>query len=208
MQVNKLINNLWAGFSRQKYTGVVLCMLCSIFFIVTNCEKQKNHACEDCIILSSVSGMTTDCRVASFMEGVSKYSNCCNLYVIRGIAMEGHEYGRKFMLVEDLKGNFPKNVHTFIAWGASQSEGIVSERVEHMFMYTEQSELIMLLSPVQEPTRFESLEDYTTLSCTHSVLRLSDGNVSGNILDKDGYIVIMKWKDFQKKLKKELKTNK
>jgi len=64
-------------------------------------------------------GSTGTCfRLFSFIEGVALYLNNKEVFVIKGEALEEYEYDRRIRFIEDLKGNFPKNIDTFFAWGA------------------------------------------------------------------------------------------
>ena len=128
------------------------------------------------------------CDVSSFFEGLSKYYlNDSNVYIVKGIVLDKIEYGLNVKFVEDLKGNFPENVNTFIAWGAGTPHNSFLNRIDDFGIYDSQDVLIMLLTPslftaeMVPPNSdwFEKPEDYCTLSCTHSVLKLSDGNVTG-----------------------------
>ena len=129
--------------------------------MVFGCEKK------DDIIIDK------ECLCAfSFFEGVSKYSDSRDTYVIKGIVVDTHEkYGLKIRLVEDLKGNFPKTVNTFIVWGSAPIEHIYL-REDNLSLYDKQDVLIMHF------TR----NDYATLNCTHCVIKLTDGYVTGHIL--------------------------
>ena len=146
------------------------------------------------------------------------YASDSKVYIIKGIILDKIEYGLNIKLVEDLKGNFPKNVNTFVLWG----DGIpflCSNRVDDLKKYNNQDVLIVLLTPAHDlpadmipdgNTWFEEPEDYTTLTCTASVLKLSDGYVTGfiepnnNKESEDIFLTIMSWGDFQKKLRKFL----
>ena len=145
-----------------------------------------------------------DCFVSSFMEGVSMTSNNSNVYIIKGIVLDKIEYGLNVKLVEDLKGNFPENVNTFIAWGDG-IPFIESDRPDKLTLYNNHDTLIMLLTPTFDlscmmppgHTWFEKPEDYTTLACICSVLKLSDGNVTVDILAN---YETMLYDDFKTKL--------
>jgi len=93
----------------------------------------------------------------------------------------------------------------------------LSDRMEILSFYDKQDTLIMHLTPARDLsemtppqyTWFEKPEDYTTLTCTFSVLKVSGDYVEGCILSpNDGihnYInSTMLLKDFNEKLKRAL----
>jgi len=132
-----------------------------------------------------------NCAVNSFMEGVSNHSSDNNYYIIKGIVLGKSGYGLNIRLVEDLKGNFPKNRTTFIVWGDDNFKynKFETNRLDDLTLYNNQDVLIMLLTPTRDLshmnmgyTWFERPNDYCTLSCTHSVVKLSDDYVTGFIL--------------------------
>ena len=213
------------NFAENNLQKTVVAILCISFFITMGCEENKNDinrdfdALEECV-MPSMSGMALDCYVSSFLEGASECSKCSNVYIIKGMALDSYEYGLNIKLVEDLGGNFPKNINTFIAWGDGNSF-LCSNRLDRLDMYSSQDVLIMLLTPARElpadmipdgNTWLEKPGDYTTLVCTASVLKLSGGYVTGfiepnnNKKSDETFLTIMSWKDFQKKLKKALQN--
>ena len=202
--------------AKKRGTVATLCVVCTLFFAASGCREQRDHAFEEGECISPSTGdplVMYDCPVSSFMEGVSKYSKCSDVYLIKGIVLDAHEYGLNIRLDEDLKGNFPKNVSTFIAWGNNSNFFTEDERSDNLNWYDKQDILIMILTPSQDwsemmPLRDTWLEkqgDYSTLWCTNSVVNLSDGFVTGCILHNKG-IHSMSYKDFQKLLNKILKN--
>ena len=199
-------------------TLTAFCVLC----LLAGCEKQAiddDIFDKECRMSTmpdfdpSSPPMALNCSVFSFIEGVSEHSKC-GCYLIKGIALDVYEYGRNIRLVEDLKGNFPKNIETFIVWGDGNSF-ICSNRSDNLMMYEKQDVLIMLLAPAHNlpeemippgHTWFEKPEDYVTITCTSSVLKLSEGNVTGHILPSDGspHIDTMPWIEFQTRLNSSL----
>ena len=127
-----------------------------------------------------------------FMESVSRFSNDSNSFIIKGTVLDKIERtSLKIRLVEDLKGNFPDKVNTFFVWGASNTIFAAHFSLDYILMHENQDVLIMHLTPARVQleefipqggyTWLEKKEDYTTLPCTFSVLKLSDGNVTGYI---------------------------
>lgn len=150
--------------------------------------------------------LSLNCTVCSFMEGASNNSNNNDIYLIKGIVLDKIEYGLKIRLVEDLKGNFPENVNTFIVWGGNDRTASY-ERSDNLSIYNKQDALIMLLISIRDLSvvwfnpNVEKQEDYSTVICTKSVLKLSNGYVTGNIFDYYGVEQqTIPYDDFQKKL--------
>ena len=133
--------------------------------------------------------LSYSCMVSSFLEGVSMYSNDNNTYIIKGIVSNKTETGLNIRLVEDLKGNFPKNVNTFFVWGGANTF-IESHILDNLLMYNKQDALIMHLTPAlvlpaemipEGHTWLGKQGDYSPLNCAYSVVKLSDDYVTGYI---------------------------
>jgi len=208
-------------FERKQKGIVAILWVISVLWLFTahsGCKKHlDNEMDNDCECFPSMgdSRMMLNCNVSSFLEGVSTYSNCNDLYIIIGIALDANEYGRSFKLFEDLKGNFPTNMNTFSVWGDGATTFELN-RMDDLRMYGDQDVLIMLLTPARdlsymtpEGTWIEKPEDFTTITCTKSVLKFSDGYVTGYLTPVEGFNFVeqkMKWSDFQKELHKLLNT--
>ena len=136
------------------------------------------------------------CEYKGFMDNFVDNFYCNEFYFIKGLAQNiEHEYGRNIKFIEDLKGNFPKDITSFIAWGDGYTF-VCLNRVDHLNMYENQDTLLMLLCPAIYLPKYlsdsvpplipfyEKECDYTTMSCAHSTLKLENGNVSGYILPK------------------------
>ena len=218
MKMNKLINNPFADRRLQKSTVAVLWIVCALCLFVAHfgCKKHVEDNVEDnvceCFPSRGDGRIALDCIVCSFLEGVSMYSKCSDLYVIKGIALDKYEYGCKIELLEDLKGNFPENLDTFIVWGDGNT-ALELNRMDDLRIYDDQDVLIMLLTPAHDlsemtpaGTWFEKPEDFTTITCTKGVLKLSDGYVTGYLTPEDGfnYEQTIQWLDFQNELHKLL----
>jgi len=158
---------------------------------------------------------STNCEVLSFFDGVSEFAKCNNTYIIKGIASDMYEYGRNFRFIEDLKGNFPKNVSSFIVWGDGGNYPV--ERIDRLNSYNDQDVLIMHLMTAKdylfdEDTLLglkwlEKSSDFCTFTCKSSVLKLSDNKVIGHIFHNEGTLAkdSISIEDFKKKLKELLK---
>jgi len=193
-----------------------------------SCGKQKVEECPNGCLVASGGGVF-NCVLYSFFGRISsimtEFSHT-EFYVIKGVALDAYEYGRNVQLVEDLKGNFPKNVSEFTVWG-NESNGAFGFRMDLLacsHCYKREDVLIMLLLPVfddpwhieNETEIFEKEGDFQTLPCTYSVLKLKNGNVTGPIVwDTDSSFdaivgttkTNMSWINFQKELNNLLKSN-
>ena len=191
-------------------------ILISIIFIIIafGCNKKNDNSCEEPIVCGSCNNILMgdpsiryNCLVSSFLEASSCYSKCSNIYIIKGIALNSpYEYACNIRFIEDLKGNFPKNVNTFTIWKIDGSFSIENENKDEWI-------LILCQSPDNpswsnpDTQWFEKQGDYRTLICTSSILYLSDGYVNGHIFPSCGSERIdnISWKDFEKRLNKLLK---
>ena len=152
-------------------TITVLSLVCMLFFMVVGCGKKDDiyRTEKECL------------WVSSFFEGVSMHSNDNDTYIIKGIVLGKIEDGLNIRLVEDLKGNFPKKNNFFIALGYLPIAPFYL-RVDYLNSYDKQDVLIMHLTRTNIP-----LSDcYATFECNHSVVKLSDGYVTGHILQYEG----------------------
>ena len=128
-----------------------------------------------------------ECLYIPFMKTYISYYDDIETYLIKGVALDVIDgYGRKIKLIEDLKGNFTRNINsTFTVWGALVC------RADNLSAYNNQDTLIMLLNPaidnkfkitVDGKVYHERVGDYVTLGCGHSVIKLSNSNVYGFML--------------------------
>jgi hypothetical protein len=173
-------------------------------------EQIEFKECE----LSSLGSFSVvfDYMVIPFLESVSEHSKCCNAYLIRGVALNDYKYGRQIRFVEDLKGNFPKNINTFMVWGGS-ADYKITWRYTNIQSYCDQDVLIMHLLPAEEYNLelpqgviwYEKPGDYCTFTFTSSVLKLYDGYVNGFISPE---VYQMSWENLQEKIKEIYKENK
>ena len=123
----------------------------------------------------------------SFKENYSKNFQKDKVFFIKGVALEVYEYGRTIKVVEDLKGNFYDEPFIFVWGGGFPSEGsgfigIETNRSDVITWHQENDTLIMLLGrPIVFEEGIETSGDYATMECTFSVLKLSNGFVTGCI---------------------------
>ena len=164
----------------QAKISVITCaLLLSSIFTFVGCFDNKS--CLDYTILQR-----------SFTEAFSFFYQRDDVYLIKGVAGKVHGgYGRKIDVIEDLKGNF-KDKSDICVWGQGnplKNTGCPSsfEEIDQRFdrlQYDFQTNdtLIMMLFKIKKGNNFiEKSGDYETLPCTHGVLRLSNGYVSGCI---------------------------
>ena len=155
----------------------LICILIALFG--NSCSDSNNET------------PSMDCREVSFKENYLENIKNDNVFFIKGEVLDEVKYGLKIRLIEDLKGNFPKNVTTFTTWGAD-FEGALINRWDALWRdYNKQDVLIMLLVQADLGERFQNLGlpekrgDYSTCDCAYSVLKLSDdGYVTGFISPK------------------------
>ena len=135
------------------------------------------------------------------------YLNTCqdnDIFFIKGIAGEVYEHGRTIKIIEDLKGNLGDKSSIFV-WGIGGNcyftlDGMVcyeEHRTDNIIQYNENDTLIMLVgNPRVFEGGIETYNDYATLGCASSVLKLSNGFVTGRI---DNWIEdnTMAWEELQ-----------
>ena len=140
---------------------------------ILGCEKKEDKISADikCIFH------------ATFFESVSFYLYNNDTYIIKGIVLDKKGQGLNIKLIEDLKGNFPKGVNDFIAYGKSSVYINTSFlRRDDLSLYDKQDVLIMHMTKAREP-----LNSYATIDCDHSIVKLSDDYVTGHILSYEGF---------------------
>ena len=233
--MNNKVKKTFAGV--QKVVALALCVAGVLFPVASGCGKQERDTSGDMALLrdasaeasddayldacnfSSSAGVALNCGILSFFEGLSDCSDCSDVYLVGGLVLDKIKYGLNIQLVSDLKGNFPKNADPFIIWGADDAFDYVSielNRFDQLAGYKSGDVLIMQLIQVRdlsEHTLFEKQGDYSTLTCTCSVLKLSDGRVTGYLTPVDGFNYkeqSMSWEAFINELSKSINqiTNK
>jgi len=214
----------------RKYIFILTALLCLFGFVVA-CKddgaaiddpynnfidwETYYYDCDD--ITKGKIDILLSCEFIPFIENFRCNFRCNEVYFIKGIAQDiVYEYGRNIKLIEDLKGNFPKNITTFTAWGDGYTY-IELNRVDFLDRYENQDTLLMLLrstryNPKSDSSHipfYEREGDYTTMTCAYSVLKLANSNVSGYILpiSETGLKIIntMQYSDLIKLLKLKLK---
>ena len=125
-------------------------------------------------------------------------------FFIKGLVLESYqEYGKKIQIIDDLKGNFPKEDTTFIACGYNNNSS-TRTRFDDLKLYNSGDTLLMLLNqriyPSWIPEDYETIGDYITLNSAFSVLQLSNNSVSGYINSCYKGEEVMSWYEFQELL--------
>jgi len=163
------------------------------------------------LLLISVLSMISLCSNADCYEVLpfkETYLNTCQkndgFFIIKGVAQSVYEHGRTIKVIEDLKGNFEGESSVFV-WGIggncfSVSDDIIcleEHRMDNIIQYQENDTLIMLLgNPRVFEWGIETSADYATIECAASVLKLSNGFVTGYISSFEEKETVL-WEDLQ-----------
>ena len=188
-------------------------ILISILLISIGCKEKVEDNSGDGIITGA------DCFLSSFKENYLENFLKDEILFIKGVALNVYEYGRNIEVIEDLKGNFVGESSIFV-WGGGYPSNrgnyicISNEKLDDITKYQKNDTLIMLVSKktVIHDECIESIGDYTTIGCSYSILKLSNGFATGYILprEEDAFLweeMTMSWKDLQKELQ-ELEAKK
>jgi hypothetical protein len=140
--------------------------------------------------------LRSSCMPASFADAYAKITEE-EVFFIRGEVLEVIHHGNRIKIMEDLKGNFDGDP-VFTVWGA----GAVSARVDKLADNDVNDTLLVLMkkTDLEENIfclhcgQYENAEDFMTLGCSPSALKLSGGSVSG-ILLKAGQKATMRWSE-------------
>ena len=143
-----------------------------------------------------------DCPAISFKENYLSNFQKNEVFFIKGVALNVFEYGRTIEVIEDIKGNFTDKSFVFVWGGGVPSGGSycpISERSDNITYYNENDTLIMLVGKTYQRCDggIENPEDYVTPSCALTVLKLSNGYVTGYISPWEDAVL---WEELQKEL--------
>jgi len=177
----------------------VTAILLILALSTTGCNKRSECDCQELI----KNAMVGNCTEYSFLETIEMHTP----FLIKGVASDAIEYGRRIRLIEDLIGNFPKDVgNSFIAWGAGGFIYISAcSKVDHLTIWENGDTLLMLLFPhFEDETErarkyledigrpecipvllIEKPGDYITLPGRYSVIKLSGDSVIGRFICPD-----------------------
>jgi len=144
----------------------------------------------------------------SFQEAYLKDSPKDDIFFIKGVAWDVFEYGRYIEVIEDLKGNLADESPIFV-WGG----GCPSDRDKYVCMsssrmvmtqYNENDTLIMIVNKISVSYDgfIETTDDYAIIGCACSVLKLSNGFVTGLIFPplewwQDPEEITMPWEELK-----------
>ena len=149
---------------------------------------------------ANISKLYADCfRVLSFKENYINSFNKDNVLFIKGVALDVVEYGgRKIKVIGDLKGNFEGD-STILVWGGGDPPNgcITIERWDDLTKYKENDTLIMLIYTVDYEACFEKPGDYTTVTCSSSVLKESNGFLTGYVDSWPWVETVITWEELQ-----------
>jgi hypothetical protein len=169
----------------------------SILLFIAGCESD--HDFTSC----------ADCETSTFKQTYLRYFQDDEVFLIKGVALDVAKHGREIKVVEDMKGNFSGKSSVFV-WGAGSTsscddQGRQDMRIDNITQYHENDTLIMLITNKvlkQFNWDIERPNDYKTLGCCYSILKLSDGYVTGNM---DYWQNKVPWEELQEELE-ELQT--
>jgi len=131
------------------------------------------------------SQLSADCADISFLENYSLNCKNENVALIKGVALDVYRHGRNIKIIDVFNGNLSVNSSIFV-WGAGTAEqggeGMTIERWDIITQYDKNDTLIMIVEKIIKSARSrENPGDYETIQCAHSILKLSNGNVTGKI---------------------------
>lgn len=132
-------------------------------------------SCEDKVVIPPLEN--NDCsKVSGFLDTYSDYFNKEKIFYLQGVIINNTvaEYGLKIKIQEDLKGNY-NGKEKIIFWQSLESSDFLNS--------FKRDEKIILLTEFKtwEDEKNVEHEDYFTIDCHHSILKLSNGNVIGGI---------------------------
>jgi hypothetical protein len=126
-----------------------------------------------------------DCSIQAFMTNYVNNYNNDDFFFIKGIKMKTEHHGMQIKLIEDIKGNFQENKNILMVWGDSGA----TCRLDHSAIYNDNDTLYMLLKKTDmagnfltpDNEDFEKEEDYMTINCGYSIVKFSNGYITGKI---------------------------
>ena len=159
------------------------------------CECQFPISCE-CPMYSS------DCPDSDFFSSYTRNFSNSNVFSIIGVVLNSEEHGCNIKVIEDLKGNFCEKTYILVSDGWDN-------RYDFIKHYTEGDTLIVSLHQKRHSTfcnRFEKYVDFETLPCQRSILKWSNGYVTGYITSSNE-IETMPWEELRKDLQTFINLN-
>jgi hypothetical protein len=162
----------------EVFLGIIVAIL--VFATCTKDEPQGE--------ISVPPFIYADCaqEKSGIIDHFSRVGKYNEIFLIRGIVNEQpvENTGRKIIVVSDLKGNFKDN-STIIVWGNGGGTGTpYNEFGEGLWQYSPKDELILLIMK-SSWTADDGIEReyYCVRGCDRAVLKYSNGNVIGGIIN-------------------------
>jgi hypothetical protein len=136
-----------------------------------------------------------------FLVTYAKVESDRNSYFIKGEVIEVVQHGNRIKIIEDIKKNFEDN-DIITVWGAGKCN-----RIDPLYESHVTDTLLLLITKTDlrenficpQCEHYEQPNDYMTIGCYYSVLKLSSGIVSGRITDAHEEITML-WADLSKQL--------
>jgi hypothetical protein len=139
-----------------------------------------------------------DCNSQPFSVTYASYKNDPDNYFIKGEVVDVVQHGNEIKIIQDFKNNFEGNT-IITVWGSGKICNRIdplydNHRTDTLLLFIKKTDLAENLFCLQCED-YEQPDDYMTMDCYYSVLKLSNGTVSGKITDayRD---TIMLWADF------------
>jgi len=175
------------NFIKEKIVNIkqilAIITLSIALFVALGCTKQNGVElpfCGGCARKTPKQDFM-NCVVGSFLPATPRpwsEEQMSSIYIIKGVALDAYEYGRRIKLVEDLIGNFPKNVDVITVWGGVNKNGMYTAldygRQEYLACYDCYKEGDILVMALKQAT---GLDEY--LARMHT-----DGFPSGSIEER------------------------
>ncbi|MDR0733151.1 MAG: hypothetical protein LBF08_03700 [Dysgonamonadaceae bacterium] len=139
-----------------------------------------------------------DCDPQPFSVTYASYKNDPDIYFIKGEVVDVVQHGNEIKIIQDFKNNFESNT-IITVWGSGRICPRIdplykNHRTDTLLLFIKKTDLLEnLLCPQCE--HYEQPDDYMTMGCYFSVLKLSNGTVSGRITDIYGDTTML-WADF------------
>ena len=174
---------------------LVFTLLIGIFLTIAGCSKKEEPV------------LCVDFLTFPFKQTYLRYFQDEEIYFIKGVALDVNKHGREIKIIEDLKGNFADKSSIFV-WGTTGNQcGNPDARMDYITQYNKNDTLIMFIEKASKRFNFnggiERHSDYTVLGGYSSVVKLSNGYVTGYI---NNWGVDILWDELQEELQMRLNS--
>jgi len=171
---------------------ISIAILAGMLPMIAGCEKSNN-------VLPPTSDLLL-CSLA-FKETYLRNFQKDDVFFIKGIALDASGHGRSIRVIKDLKGNF-NGESTIFVWGNGFSNNPATicayGRQDNIIRYNKNDTLLIFIE--RTPCRdFEPAKDYATLVGTRSIVRFSNGYVTGEINSWGGEEKML-WEELKKEV--------